>query len=85
MTSREPRSLKDSLSGRVAEEIRVLMLRKNKTQRQLAAELGMSVAALSYRLTGTQELGLNEVERIARLLDVEVSDLMPSPAVASAA
>lgn len=85
MTSREPRSLKDSLSGRVAEEIRVLMLRKNITQRQLASELGMSVAALSYRLTGTQQLGVNEVEKIAGALGVDVADLMPVPAVVGAA
>lgn len=78
MTSRAPRSLKDSFSGRVAEEIRVVLLRRQINQRQLAEGLGMSLAALNYRLTATQELSLNEVQAIADFLEIDVLDLMPA-------
>lgn len=78
MANREPRSLKDSFSGKVAEEIRVVLTRRQITQRQLADGLGMSLASLSYRLTATQELSLNEVQAIADFLEIDVLDLMPA-------
>lgn len=78
MSNRTPRRLKGSLSDAVAEEIRVLLTRRMMTQRELAERLGMSLQALNYRLTGTQELGLNEVAAIARVLGVEPTDLLPA-------
>jgi transcriptional regulator with XRE-family HTH domain len=48
------------------------------TQRELADRLGISLQALNYRLTGTQELGINEIASIARILQVEPTDLFPA-------
>jgi transcriptional regulator with XRE-family HTH domain len=83
MTNRTPRKLKGSLSDAVAEEIRVLLTRRLMTQRELADQLGMSLQALNYRLTGTQELGLNEVAAIAKALGVDPLDLMPTEITAA--
>lgn len=67
----------NSLSDAVAEEIRVMMTRRRISGRKLAEELGVSSAWVSYRLTGSQEIGLNDLQRIAEVLDVAVSDLLP--------
>lgn len=83
MSNRTPRKLKGSLSDAIAEEIRVLLARRLMSQRELADELGMSLQALNYRLTGTQELGVNEVAAIAKVLGVEPLDLMPSEPAAT--
>lgn len=66
-----------SLSQRVAEEVRVALARQNKSQRTLADDLGVSPPWLNYRLTGVQEIGLNDLERIAGGLGLRVCDLMP--------
>jgi len=66
-----------SLTERVAEEIRVVMIRRGVTGKQLAASLGVSSAWISYRLTGTQPIDLTDLERIAVALDVSVMDLIP--------
>jgi len=66
-----------TLSGRVAEEIRVVMTRRRYSGARLAKELGVSAAWVSYRLTGTQPIDLNDLERIAAALGVKVADLFP--------
>lgn len=66
-----------TLSEEVAEEIRVIMLRRRTTGARLAKELGVSAAWISYRLTGTQPIDLNDLERIASALGVTVVDLLP--------
>lgn len=66
-----------SLSSRVAEEIRVALARQRKTQRSLADDLGVSAMWVSTRLSGVQEIGLNDVERIARALNISVAHLIP--------
>lgn len=67
------------LSQRVAEEIRSWMGRRRMSGAELARRLKVSSAWVSYRLTGTQEIGLNDLEHIATALNVEVADLMPRP------
>ncbi len=62
---------RDSLTFRVATEIRVLLLRRGLNGAQLAQQLGVSPMWVSYRLTGRQEIGLNDLARIAGALDVE--------------
>lgn len=69
-----------TLSERAAEEIRAMLGRKRISGRELSRKLGVSQAWVSYRLTGHQEIGLNDLERIAAALEVSVSDLMPAPA-----
>lgn len=71
-----------SLSYRVAEEVRVALARQKKSQRALADDLGVSVPWLNYRLTCTQEIGLNDLERMAKALNVPVSELIPADALA---
>lgn len=65
------------LSGRVAEEIRALMARRRMSGRELARRLDVSASWVSYRLTGSQPIDLNDLEQIARALDVKVIDLLP--------
>lgn len=65
-----------SLTVHVAGEIRAWMARRRMSQRALAAEVGMSAGSLHPRIHGTQELGVNEVEKIAKALDVTVLELM---------
>ncbi len=66
-----------ALSRRVAEEIRVAMVRRGISGAGLARLLGVSSAWVSYRLTGTQPIDLNDLESIARALEVEIVDLLP--------
>ncbi|MCT2282589.1 helix-turn-helix domain-containing protein [Micromonospora chalcea] len=67
-----------TLSDAVAEEIRVLLTRRRMSQRQLAQALGVSPAWLNYRLTGTQAIDLNDLQRIADTLQVHVTELLPA-------
>lgn len=69
--------MRADLSDRVAEEIRSWMGRRRISGAALARALGVSPAWVSYRLSGVQEIGLNDLQRIAAVLDVEAVDLMP--------
>jgi transcriptional regulator with XRE-family HTH domain len=76
MTQAHERSA--TLSDLVAEEIRALLARRRMSGRQLAAQLGVSPSWVSYRLTGTQEIGVNDMQQIADALDVSVLQLIPA-------
>lgn len=65
-----------SLSERVAEEIRAVLARRRKSGRSLADDLGVSQTWMSTRLNGTTPIDLNDLERIAIALDVDVADLV---------
>jgi transcriptional regulator with XRE-family HTH domain len=65
------------MSGRVAEEIRALLGRRRMTGRELARRLGVSPSWVSYRLTGTQPIDLNDLDAIAEVLKVSIVDLLP--------
>jgi transcriptional regulator with XRE-family HTH domain len=66
-----------SLSERVAEEIRVLLARRRIRQSQLARELGQSEQWVSVRLRGVQPIDLNDLQRIAEVLGVTPTELLP--------
>lgn len=83
MTQARERSA--TLSELVAEEIRALMARRRMSGRQLAAKLGVSPSWVSYRLTGTQPIDVNDMHRMAGALDVGIHDLLPPPEVAASA
>lgn len=68
----DPRTLSDL----VAEEIRVALTRQRMSQRGFAAKLGVSPAWLNYRLTGQQEIGLNDLFQIASVLGVDLDELL---------
>lgn len=71
-----------ALSDQVSEEIRAMMARRRMSGRELARKLGVSPAWVSYRLTNTQPIDLNDLQRIADVLDVGVLDLLPKRATA---
>lgn len=55
-----------------------MLARRRMTQRALADELGVSVSWVSYRMTGVQDIGLNDLQQVAAALGVAVNDLMPA-------
>jgi DNA-binding Xre family transcriptional regulator len=65
------------LSEQVAEEIRAILGRRRMSQAALARALGVSPMWVNYRLTGTQPIDLNDLDRIAAVLDVDVTELLP--------
>ena len=65
-----------TLSDLVAEEIRVALTRQRMSQRGFAAKLGVSPAWVNYRLTGQQEIGLNDLSQIAAVLGVDLDELL---------
>lgn len=67
------------LSDAVAKEIRVLLVRLDLKQAELATRMGMSEMWVSRRLRGAQPIDLNDLQRFAGALDVEVVDLLPRP------
>lgn len=69
-----------TLSDYAAGEIRATLARRQLTGKELASKLGVSRSWISYRLTGTTEIGLNDLQRIAAALDLEIADLLPAPA-----
>jgi transcriptional regulator with XRE-family HTH domain len=80
MTDRVPPT---SLSALVAEEIRVALTRKRRTQRALAEDLGVSAMWVSDRLNCETEISLTDLERIAAALDMQIGDLIPAAALDS--
>jgi len=66
-----------TLSDYAAGEIRAILARRRSTGKELAETLGVSRSWVSYRLIGTTEITLNDLERIARALDVDIADLLP--------
>jgi transcriptional regulator with XRE-family HTH domain len=57
-------------------EIRAEMGRQRISQRQLAPKVGMAQGQLSQRLSGTVPLRINELEVIAAVLGVPVSQFL---------
>lgn len=70
-------SVGQALTERVAEEILALLGRRRMSQAQLARRLGQKPMWMSDRLRGAQQIGLNDLQRIAVALGVEVHDLIP--------
>lgn len=64
-------------TGLVAEEIRALMGRRRMTGRELARRLHVSPSWVSYRLTGSQPIDVNDLMLIARELGVTMATLLP--------
>jgi transcriptional regulator with XRE-family HTH domain len=66
-----------SLRERTAEEVRALLARRKMSATQLARELKVSQAYVWRRLSGETAFDLDDLERIANVLTVEVIDLLP--------
>ncbi|WP_203911137.1 helix-turn-helix domain-containing protein [Rhizocola hellebori] len=56
-----------------------MLVRLDLKQSELAARLGVNEMWLSRRLRGAQPIDLNDLQRIAETLGVEVTDLLPRP------
>ena len=72
-----PEAPAKSLTQRVAEEIRVVLARRQMRQSQLARQMGVTEQWLSVRLRGVQPIDLNDLERIADALGVHPFELWP--------
>lgn len=67
-----------TLTEVVAEEIRVALARRRMRQSQLARRMEVTEQWLSVRLRGVQPIDLNDLQRMAAALEVEVTDLIPT-------
>lgn len=65
------------LRQRTAEEIRVLLARKRMSAAELARRTGIKQSTMARRMTGETAFDLDDLELIAQVLDVEVTDLLP--------
>lgn len=68
----------ESLTDRVAAEVRAEMARRRMTQRQLAEIMGISQPQVMQRLTGKLGFRLAELEHLAKALDVPVARFLPA-------
>jgi len=78
-------SVQSLLRERVAEEVRALLARKMMTGADLATAIGRSPMYVSRRLRGEVAFDLDDMERLADVFGVGVSDLLPKPEIASRA
>jgi transcriptional regulator with XRE-family HTH domain len=60
----------------VAANVRAELARQRKPQRELQQHLGISRVTLYRRLSGESPFDVDELRRIAELLNVSVSDLL---------
>jgi transcriptional regulator with XRE-family HTH domain len=65
-----------SLSERVAEEIRVALTRRRMSAARLARELGVSQTYVWRRLEGQTAFDLDDLEKIAAILEVPIVELL---------
>jgi len=63
----------------IAEEIRVLLVRRRMTATQLAGMVGWSSSQISRKLGGQSELTVNDVAKVAKVFQVQPADLLPKP------
>lgn len=66
------------LRVRVAEEVRVALARKRMSAAKLGRALGVSQTYVWRRLNGETAFDLDDLERIAAILGVEIGSLLPS-------
>lgn len=71
--------------GPVATAIRVQLTLREMSAAELARRMGMPPQTLNSRLTGKTPITVDELIRIAAVLDVKPADLIPAHAPAEAA
>lgn len=59
--------------------IKVVLAEKNRTNKWLAEQLGRDPATVSKWCTNTSQPGVETLIEIARVLEVEVGDLLRTP------
>jgi transcriptional regulator with XRE-family HTH domain len=71
-----------TLNEHVSEAIRIVLVKRRMSAAELARQAGMSQPYISRRLTGAAIFDLADLESIARVLEVPVTDLLPAPTAA---
>lgn len=72
----EKRTAKPQLSEIVAKEIKVLLVRRDWKQSDLAARMGKSEVWVSRKLRGSQTIDLNELELFADAFEIPFEELL---------
>lgn len=66
----------DTLSGRVAANLRGELARRNLTHEEFAAKVGISRQAITNRVLGRTPISLDELATYAALLEIEPAKLL---------
>lgn len=66
------------VSQAVADSVRAEMARRKITQLAVANALGVSIAAVSRRLSGHVAWDVDDLAVVAQLLDMDPRDLLPA-------
>lgn len=78
-----PAIIRQSLTQRVASEVRAEVARQNVTQYDLAEVLGVAQPSVSRRLTGKHPFDTDELDKLAAFFDVPVDRFLAVPVRAS--
>jgi len=65
-----------TLSKLVGKQVKLHLFLKEMSGRDLAGKLGVSPSWVSYRLSGKQEIGLDDLFQIATVLGVDLDELI---------
>jgi transcriptional regulator with XRE-family HTH domain len=66
----------DTLSGRVAANLRAELARRGLTQETFADQAGVHRTTMTRMLNGSTSMDLERLEQLARILEVEPSKLL---------
>lgn len=66
----------EGTTARIAETVRSAVEASGVTQAKLAQAIGVSVTTIERRMTGKRAFTINEILKIARLLDVSPASLI---------
>jgi transcriptional regulator with XRE-family HTH domain len=69
----------DTVSSFVRGQLRAEMARRQLSQRDVAAELGVSPMWVSSRLNGRVSIAVDDLALFAQVLDVPVAQFLPAP------
>jgi transcriptional regulator with XRE-family HTH domain len=70
----------DAPRKRIAAEIRAEIARQKKTQRDVAAMLGMTLPSIQFRLSGERSFRAEEIAALAEKLGVPVDQFLSAAA-----
>ena len=76
MTTTKPKSKAVPLQERVSQNLRIFLAVNKKTQKNLAAEMGISAAALSEKFSGRIRWNLDDIEKASDFLHMKPEALV---------
>lgn len=77
--TKAPQSIPQTLTQRVATEVRAEVARQNVTQYDLADVLGMAQPSVSRRLAGKHPFDTDELDKLAAFFGVPVDRFLAAP------